>query len=512
MTPKIRQKIVRGRTRNKTKERKGENEEEQTQRHEVESNDLLEHLVQNGDDGSLSLSSESSSSIVETKPWQKKNSTASPWTEETPPPNRNHLLAMIPSSLLNPDKKKKQSKSKSKSSRYQDDDDNDNDDSVVNVKVVVKSPMKEPPSQDSASSSIEIPKKKKKVLEEINNTVKLDDMDITIQKKKRKDLDVDEKNEKDTNEKPIDAIPKKTKRSNDSKISLLSETDKSDNKASSSSSNVNKNTKISSNVSGRDNSGTGGDTTRGSDHGRKSSSKKESRRDRDKKNNVSRHPKELGVFNSRANEISDSNRKEKNLEEIDRVIKLIFNDDKKGHDSDDESDQRYDFFDRDKDEKIVKQKWIPMFPEDFSSSKDQWPLSWWGIVEPPKHLMYPETVDNFRQAGGHLGNPHQNPQHLHNGNHPNPSMPGGHYPHSDGYQQRGFNYPYNPPNNVSANGRPRGPEGWGNMNPKDAPNHDGRDMWQDRPPFRGPPGRGGMEPRGKEYGPNSHSYQDEKRR
>ena len=33
-------------------------------------------------------------------------------------------------------------------------------------------------------------------------------------------------------------------------------------------------------------------------------------------------------------------------------------------------------------------KYVPMFPEDFPpNGKKEWPLSWWGIVEPSQELV-----------------------------------------------------------------------------------------------------------------------------
>ena len=42
----------------------------------------------------------------------------------------------------------------------------------------------------------------------------------------------------------------------------------------------------------------------------------------------------------------------------------------------------YDFFDVDQNGAIVIQPKIPIFPEDFPPGKPEWPLQWWGIVDP----------------------------------------------------------------------------------------------------------------------------------
>jgi hypothetical protein len=44
--------------------------------------------------------------------------------------------------------------------------------------------------------------------------------------------------------------------------------------------------------------------------------------------------------------------------------------------------REYDFFDVDKNGAIVVQPKVPIFPEDFPPGKPEWPLSWWGIVDP----------------------------------------------------------------------------------------------------------------------------------
>jgi hypothetical protein len=47
------------------------------------------------------------------------------------------------------------------------------------------------------------------------------------------------------------------------------------------------------------------------------------------------------------------------------------------------NNQRYDFFDIDETNgNIVMQTKIPIFPEDFPPGVKEWPLSWWGIVDP----------------------------------------------------------------------------------------------------------------------------------
>ena len=61
------------------------------------------------------------------------------------------------------------------------------------------------------------------------------------------------------------------------------------------------------------------------------------------------------------------------------------------------SDERYDFFDVDSHGDIMLQAKIPIFPEDFPPGKTEWPLSWWGIVDPalapsPKIIKVEETT------------------------------------------------------------------------------------------------------------------------
>eukprot|EP00592_Proboscia_alata_P007848 CAMPEP_0194366098 /NCGR_PEP_ID=MMETSP0174-20130528/14099_1 /TAXON_ID=216777 /ORGANISM="Proboscia alata, Strain PI-D3" /LENGTH=824 /DNA_ID=CAMNT_0039141085 /DNA_START=41 /DNA_END=2516 /DNA_ORIENTATION=- len=50
-------------------------------------------------------------------------------------------------------------------------------------------------------------------------------------------------------------------------------------------------------------------------------------------------------------------------------------------------ENRYDFFDRDENDNVVFQPEIPIFPEDFPDGKPTHPLRWWGIEDPPKHLI-----------------------------------------------------------------------------------------------------------------------------
>jgi len=50
-------------------------------------------------------------------------------------------------------------------------------------------------------------------------------------------------------------------------------------------------------------------------------------------------------------------------------------------------ENKYDFYDQDKDGNIVMQPKVPMFPESFPEGARLWPLEWWGIVEPPKELI-----------------------------------------------------------------------------------------------------------------------------
>jgi len=137
-----------------------------------------------------------------------------------------------------------------------------------------------------------------------------------------------------------------------------------------------------------------------------------------------------------------------------------------------------------------------MFPEDFKSRQKQWPLSWWGIVEPSRKLMYPESDHSHAQGnGGYAGNPYQNPQHLSNSNHANSSMSSMPYPagnEANPQFHRDFN---NPPYN---NSRHRGQEGWGNSNSNESRGVDGRGGWPDRNQFRGPPGRTGMDQWGRD--------------
>ena len=78
------------------------------------------------------------------------------------------------------------------------------------------------------------------------------------------------------------------------------------------------------------------------------------------------------------------------------------------------SDERYDFFDVDDAGDILLQQKIPIFPEDFPPGMPEWPLKWWGIIDPalmgaeeedscmepppPLHLQPPPL--QFRPEGG----------------------------------------------------------------------------------------------------------------
>jgi hypothetical protein len=46
------------------------------------------------------------------------------------------------------------------------------------------------------------------------------------------------------------------------------------------------------------------------------------------------------------------------------------------------SDERYSFFDVDDAGDILLQQKIPIFPEDFPPGMPEWPLKWWGIIDP----------------------------------------------------------------------------------------------------------------------------------
>lgn len=46
------------------------------------------------------------------------------------------------------------------------------------------------------------------------------------------------------------------------------------------------------------------------------------------------------------------------------------------------AEREYDWFDLDKNGHIVIQPRVPIFPEDFPPGMPEWPLSWWGIVDP----------------------------------------------------------------------------------------------------------------------------------
>ena len=66
-----------------------------------------------------------------------------------------------------------------------------------------------------------------------------------------------------------------------------------------------------------------------------------------------------------------------------------------------EDGQRYDFFDRDENGRIVMQPTIPMFPEDFSLGQKEWPLSWWGIVDPALEKKTNSDGSNRKQSSDH---------------------------------------------------------------------------------------------------------------
>jgi len=241
------------------------------------------------------------------------------------------------------------------------------------------------------------------------------------------------------------------------------------------------------------------------DDGKSTMTNGSNRRDRDSSSrNLNQEPK-MDVNMFQADE-SDKLSTEKMLVDLEKVMKEVFSKDKE-HESDDDSDLRYDFFDRDKDNKIIQPKWIPMFPEDFSTRK-QWPLSWWGIVEPPRELMYPEKDDHFRQGPGCPGGQYQHPPNA--GPYNMPGKSNGYPMHeaaNQQYMQHDYNHAYNFPSKPPNHLRPPYPhDGWGN---NDSRNFDGRGGWHGRPPFNGPPGRGGGGQWGKDH---PQSFQDEKRR
>mmetsp|Transcript_19270 Transcript_19270/g.53706 ORF Transcript_19270/g.53706 Transcript_19270/m.53706 type:complete len:534 (-) Transcript_19270:1643-3244(-) len=75
------------------------------------------------------------------------------------------------------------------------------------------------------------------------------------------------------------------------------------------------------------------------------------------------------------------------------------------NDSDGNSNLQYDFFDLDeKSGSIVLQPKIPIFPEEFPQGKREWPLSWWGIVDPSVEGQIVETEPKIKRdtdKGGH---------------------------------------------------------------------------------------------------------------
>lgn len=103
MSPQ-RKKLMRGRTKNKTRRssegRNMENDEEEKNRHEVDMADL---------DDEISVSSDSSSSIESSKPWQKKKSPSSnsEGTNFSSPFNEISLVASLPSRIIKGKPKKK---------------------------------------------------------------------------------------------------------------------------------------------------------------------------------------------------------------------------------------------------------------------------------------------------------------------------------------------------------------------------------------------------------------------
>ena len=66
-----------------------------------------------------------------------------------------------------------------------------------------------------------------------------------------------------------------------------------------------------------------------------------------------------------------------------------------------EDGKRYDFFDHDENGRIVMQPTIPMFPEDFSLGQKEWPLSWWGIVDPALEKKTNSDGSNRKQSSDH---------------------------------------------------------------------------------------------------------------
>jgi len=457
-----------------------ENDEEEKNRHEVDMADL---------DDEISVSSDSSSSIESSKPWQKKKSPSSnsEGTNFSSPFNEISLVASLPSRII---KGKPKKKKKKRHSQY----DSNDDDSHLDIHVRVTFASTGSGSQASRQSfehDLSPIKKKNKVL------------DGESIRKKPKNLktgnDLDKKNKIRSSAENDQSVPKKKdefnsipKKKKETSVSLLNETMMNANKSPT--------TVRNTSASGIDNSKPSS-LLRVDNNGRKNPNKKRERRDRDIRENSPRYPTtEHDMQNNDFNVKAKSNESlstEQVLGGLEKVMGILFDKSKDNKiDSDDDSDVRYDFFDKDKDGKIVHQSWIPMFPEDFKSRQKQWPLSWWGIVEPSRKLMYPESDHSHAQGnGGYAGNPYQNPQHLSNSNHANSSMSSMPYPagnEANPQFHRDFN---NPPYN---NSRHRGQEGWGNSNSNESRGVDGRGGWPDRNQFRGPPGRTGMDQWGRD--------------
>jgi len=67
------------------------------------------------------------------------------------------------------------------------------------------------------------------------------------------------------------------------------------------------------------------------------------------------------------------------------------------------SEEGYDFFDVDSHGDIMLQAKIPIFPEDFPPGKTEWPLAWWGIVDPalapsPKVMQVEEKIGSHERT------------------------------------------------------------------------------------------------------------------
>ena len=60
----------------------------------------------------------------------------------------------------------------------------------------------------------------------------------------------------------------------------------------------------------------------------------------------------------------------------------------------------YDWFDLDDSGNIVLQPKIPIFPEDFPPGKKEWPLSWWGIVDPALGEIESRFLEAMAQVDG----------------------------------------------------------------------------------------------------------------